>query len=46
MGFEKREYEFLSDIGLSTENPGCFVNGTWKARGSVVSSVNPANNQV
>lgn len=45
MGFEKKEYEFLSEIGLDSSNLGCFVNGTWKGNGLVVSSVNPANNQ-
>ncbi|KAK3220280.1 hypothetical protein Dsin_014250 [Dipteronia sinensis] len=45
MGFAKKEYEFLSEIGLSSENLGCYVNGKSKANGPVVSSVNPANNQ-
>ncbi|XP_044496301.1 aldehyde dehydrogenase family 7 member B4-like isoform X2 [Mangifera indica] len=45
MGFAKKEFEFLSEIGLSYENLGCFVGGTWKAHGPVVSSVNPTNNQ-
>ncbi|KAH7565596.1 hypothetical protein JRO89_XS09G0232200 [Xanthoceras sorbifolium] len=45
MGFAKKEHEFLSEIGLIPENLGCYVNGTWKAHGPVVSSVNPANNQ-
>ncbi|EEF27914.1 aldehyde dehydrogenase, putative [Ricinus communis] len=46
MGFSRKEYEFLSEIGLSSRNLGCYVNGTWKARGPVVTTVNPANNQV
>lgn len=46
MGFAKKEYEFFSEIGLSERNLGCFVNGTWKARGPVVTTLNPANNQV
>lgn len=46
MGFARKQYEFLSEIGLSTSNLGCFVNGTWKGSGPVVSTVNPANNQV
>lgn len=46
MEFAKQEYEFLSEIGLSPETPGCFVNGKWKAHGPTVSSINPANNQV
>lgn len=45
MEFAKQEYEFLSEIGLSPETPGCFVNGKWKAHGPTVSSINPANNQ-
>ncbi|GLT56034.1 hypothetical protein SLA2020_291070 [Shorea laevis] len=45
MSFERKEYEFLSEIGLSSSNLGCFVNGTWKGNGPVVSSLNPANNQ-
>ena len=46
MGFERKEYEFLSEIGLSSSNLGCFVNGTWKGGGPMISTVNPANNQV
>ncbi|EOY27279.1 Aldehyde dehydrogenase 7B4 isoform 5 [Theobroma cacao] len=46
MGFARKQYEFLSEIGLSTSNLGCFVNGTWKGSGPVVSTVNPANNQI
>lgn len=46
MGFAKKEYDFLKEIGLSSENLGCFVDGTWNAHGPVVSSVNPVNNQV
>lgn len=46
MGFAKKEYEFLAEIGLGPENLGAYVNGAWKATGSVVSSVNPSNNQV
>ncbi|KAG4196013.1 hypothetical protein ERO13_A06G144000v2 [Gossypium hirsutum] len=45
MGFSRKEYEFLSEIGLSSGNLGCFVNGTWKGSGPVVSTLNPANNQ-
>ncbi|KAK4837344.1 hypothetical protein QYF36_004719 [Acer negundo] len=45
MGFAKKEYEFLSEIGLSAENLGCYVNGKSKANGPAVSSVNPVNNQ-
>ncbi|PPE02803.1 hypothetical protein GOBAR_DD00172 [Gossypium barbadense] len=45
MGFSRKEYEFLSEIGLSSGNLGCFVNGTWKGSGPVVSTLNPAHNQ-
>lgn len=45
MGFAK-EYEFLTEIGIEPRNSGAFVNGVWKGSGSVVSSVNPANNKV
>lgn len=45
MGFAKKEYEFLSEIGIEASNPGCFVNGVWKGNGGVVSSVNPSTNQ-
>ncbi|BBH08207.1 aldehyde dehydrogenase 7B4 [Prunus dulcis] len=45
MGFAKKEYEFLSEIGLGPENPGGFINGNWKASGPVISTVNPSNNQ-
>nr|KAJ0205988.1 hypothetical protein LSAT_V11C500277690 [Lactuca sativa] len=44
MGFAK-EYEFLTEIGIEPRNSGAFVNGVWKGSGSVVSSVNPANNK-
>ncbi|KAM0007623.1 putative aldehyde dehydrogenase (NAD(P)(+)) [Helianthus debilis subsp. tardiflorus] len=44
MSFAK-EYEFLTEIGIQPRNSGCFVNGVWKGSGSVVSSVNPANNK-
>lgn len=46
MGFGKKEYAFLEEIGLGPRNPGCYVNGSWKGSGPLVSSVNPANNQV
>ncbi|KAK9282011.1 hypothetical protein L1049_004922 [Liquidambar formosana] len=45
MSFAKKEYEFLSEIGLSSRNPGCYVSGTWKGSGPVISSFNPAENQ-
>ncbi|CAH1425434.1 unnamed protein product [Lactuca virosa] len=44
MSFAK-EYEFLNEIGIEPRNSGAFVNGVWKGSGSVVSSVNPANNK-
>ncbi|KAG6383853.1 hypothetical protein SASPL_156374 [Salvia splendens] len=46
MSFAKREYEFLKEIGLGPRNPGCYVNGAWQGHGPVVSSVNPADNQI
>ncbi|KAI4386926.1 hypothetical protein MLD38_004801 [Melastoma candidum] len=46
MSFSRKDYEFLRDIGISPRNPGCFVNGSWKAHGPLVSTLNPANNQV
>ncbi|OMO91786.1 hypothetical protein COLO4_18083 [Corchorus olitorius] len=45
MGFDRKEYEFLGEIGLGPTNVGCFIDGKWKASGSEVSSVNPSNNQ-
>lgn len=45
MTFGNKEYEFLSEIGLSSRNLGCYVDGSWKATGPVVSTVNPVNNQ-
>ncbi|OMO67181.1 hypothetical protein CCACVL1_20740 [Corchorus capsularis] len=45
MGFDRKEYQFLGEIGLGPTNVGCFINGKWKASGSEVSSVNPSNNQ-
>ncbi|KAK4773987.1 hypothetical protein SAY87_029006 [Trapa incisa] len=41
-----REYEFLTEIGLGPRNVGGYINGVWKACGPVVSTVNPANDQV
>ncbi|XP_041005395.1 aldehyde dehydrogenase family 7 member A1 [Juglans microcarpa x Juglans regia] len=46
MGFSKKEYEFLAEIGLGPDNLGGYVNGEWKATGSVISSVNPSSNQM
>ncbi|KAJ7979234.1 Aldehyde dehydrogenase [Quillaja saponaria] len=45
MGFEKKEYEFLREIGLDSNNTGSFINGQWKSSGSVITSLNPSNNQ-
>ncbi|KAI5665388.1 hypothetical protein M9H77_15241 [Catharanthus roseus] len=45
MGFGIKEYEFLKEIGIEPRNLGCYVNGTWKGSGPLVSSSNPANNQ-
>ena len=42
----EKDYEFLEKIGLAPENPGGFVNGKWKATGPVISTFNPADNQV
>ena len=46
MSFEREEYRFLAEIGVGPTNSGCYINGQWKARGSIVSSLNPSNNQV
>ncbi|KAI3407294.1 Aldedh domain-containing protein [Psidium guajava] len=46
MSFAKKGYEFLREIGLGPRNSGCYVNGAWKARGPVVATLNPANNQI
>ncbi|KAI4381828.1 hypothetical protein MLD38_007865 [Melastoma candidum] len=46
MSFARKDYEFLRDIGISPRNSGCYVNGSWKAHGPLVSTLNPANNQV
>ncbi|PON65997.1 Succinylglutamate-semialdehyde dehydrogenase [Parasponia andersonii] len=45
MGFERKEYEFLNEIGLGSENLGGYVNGKWKASGPSTTTVNPSNNQ-
>ncbi|PIA27632.1 hypothetical protein AQUCO_07600061v1 [Aquilegia coerulea] len=45
MGFARKEYEFLKELGLGPRNPGCFVHGGWRGSGPTVSSVNPVNNQ-
>ncbi|CAI9757717.1 unnamed protein product [Fraxinus pennsylvanica] len=42
----KNEYEFLKEIGLGSQNLGCYINGVWHGNGPVISSVNPANNQI
>ncbi|KAK6911847.1 Aldehyde dehydrogenase domain [Dillenia turbinata] len=46
MSFVKKDYEFLKEIGVGPNNLGSYVNGSWKGSGPVVSSLNPANNQV
>ncbi|KAL7113998.1 hypothetical protein ACP275_04G094100 [Erythranthe tilingii] len=46
MSFGRKDYEFLKEIGLGPQNLGCYVNGVWLGNGPVVSSVNPADNQV
>lgn len=46
MSSMKKEYEFLKEIGLGSRNLGCYINGLWQGNGPVISSVNPANNQV
>lgn len=45
MVFQKKEHGFLKEIGLGSENLGGYVNGEWKASGSIISTVNPSNNQ-
>ncbi|PON54310.1 Succinylglutamate-semialdehyde dehydrogenase [Trema orientale] len=45
MGFERKEYEFLNEIGLGSENLGGYVNGKWRASGPLSTTVNPSNNQ-
>lgn len=45
MGFSK-EHQFLAELGLGPRNPGCYIGGVWRGSGPVVSSTNPANNQV
>jgi aldehyde dehydrogenase family 7 protein A1 len=42
----EKDYEFLGKIGLAPENPGGFIDGKWKATGPVISTFNPADNQV
>jgi aldehyde dehydrogenase family 7 protein A1 len=45
MGSANNEYEFLSEIGLTSHNLGSYVAGKWQANGPLVSTLNPANNQ-
>ena len=45
MGFSK-EHQFLAELGLGPRSPGCYIGGVWRGSGPVVSSTNPANNQV
>lgn len=47
MGSASKEYEFLSEIGLSSShNLGNYIGGKWLGNGPLVSTLNPANNQV
>ncbi|KAJ4893779.1 Mitochondrial outer membrane protein porin 3 [Raphanus sativus] len=46
MGSARKEYEFLSEIGLSSHNLGNHVGGKRLGNGPVVSTLNPANYQV
>ncbi|KAJ4910311.1 Mitochondrial outer membrane protein porin 3 [Raphanus sativus] len=46
MGSARKEYEFLSEIGLSCHNLGNHVGGKRLGNGPVVSTFSPANNQV
>jgi len=39
------EYPFLKELGLSTDNKGCYSNGKWSGSGQTITSVNPANNK-
>ena len=39
------KYPFLSDLGLSPSNLGCYHSGQWHGSGSVHSSLNPATNE-
>ena len=39
------QYSWLKELGLSENNPGVF-DGQWRSNGSIVQSLNPANNKV
>nr|BCX99720.1 aldehyde dehydrogenase [Zostera marina] len=36
----------LPSLGIGHRNPGCYVNGSWRGSGRLVTSVDPSNNQV
>ena len=39
------KYPFLAELGLTTENLGCYRRGEWVGRGPLQVSVNPHNNE-
>eukprot|EP00871_Galdieria_phlegrea_P003335 jgi/Galph1/4001/GphlegSOOS_G2651.1 len=40
-----QKYSFLKELGIDTENWGCFA-GEWKGSGEELSSINPTTNEV
>lgn len=44
--FEREDYLFLNELGISPENLGCYGGGVWRANGPTVTSVNPSDNKV
>ncbi|GJM98694.1 hypothetical protein PR202_ga15724 [Eleusine coracana subsp. coracana] len=44
--FARKEHQFLAELGLAPRNLGAFFCGSWAGSGPVVTSTNPANNQV
>jgi aldehyde dehydrogenase family 7 protein A1 len=38
------KYSFLKELGITEQNIGVF-DGTWKASGNLIDSVNPATNE-
>ena len=39
------QYDFLKDLGVETQNNGCYRDGEWVANGGDKTSINPHNNK-
>jgi len=43
--FSFSKYPFLTELGLSESNMGCYRRGEWVGRGEETISINPHNNE-